>query len=218
MSVCVFDVNETLLDMAALDPWFERTFGDAAVRREWFGQMLQLALTATITGEYRPFGDHAIAALEILGARRDVPIGDDERSAVRDGMTSLPAHPDVRPALERLRAAGVRLATLTNSTAEVAEAQLEFAGIRDLFEASLSADAVRRLKPAPQPYGYAAVRLEVPLESMLLVAAHAWDVAGAMAAGAQAAFVARPGMVPDPRGRSPDLVVADLGELAERLS
>ena len=67
-------------------------------------------------------------------------------------MTSLPAHPDVRPALERLRAAGVRLATLTNSTAEVAEAQLEFAGIRDLFEASLSADTVGRLKPAPQPY------------------------------------------------------------------
>jgi hypothetical protein len=30
--------------------------------------------------------------------------------------------------------------------------------------------------------------------------------------------VARPGMVLDPRGRSPDLVVGDLGELADRLS
>ena len=113
----MFDVNETLLDLGALDPFFERTFGDAAVRGLWFAQMLQLALTATITGEYRPFGEHGIAALEMLGARRGVAIGDAERAAVREGMTSLPAHPDVRPALERLRAGGVRLATLTNSTA-----------------------------------------------------------------------------------------------------
>jgi 2-haloacid dehalogenase len=215
--VCVFDVNETLLDLAALDPLFERTFGDGGVRALWFSQMLQLALTATITGGYRPFGEHGLAALEMLGARRGVEIGDSERAAVFDGMTSLPAHPDVRPALERMRAGGLRLATLTNSTAEVAEAQLAHAGLRDLFERSLSADAVQRLKPAREPYRYAAGTLEVPIEGVLLVAAHAWDVAGAMAAGTRAAFVARPGMVPDPHGREPDLVVGDLGELAERL-
>jgi 2-haloacid dehalogenase len=111
----------------------------------------------------------------------------------------------------------VRLATLTNSTTAVAEAQLTNAGIRHLFEQSLSADTVGRLKPAPEPYRHAAERLAVPIGDVLLVAAHAWDVAGAMAAGARAAFVARPGMVPDPRGRPPDLVVRDLGELAERL-
>jgi 2-haloacid dehalogenase len=38
-----FDVNETLLDLGALDPHFERAFGSAAVREQWFGQMLQLA-------------------------------------------------------------------------------------------------------------------------------------------------------------------------------
>ena len=215
MQVCVFDVNETLLDMAALDPFFERTFGDAAVRREWFAQMLGLALTATITGEYRPFGEHGVAALEMLGARRGVPV---DGTQLREGMTSLPAHADVRPALERLRGAGVRMATLTNSTLEVAEAQLAFAGIRDLFEASLSADSAQLLKPAPEPYRHAAEQLGVPVGEVLLVAAHAWDVAGAMAAGAQGAFVARPGMVLDPRGREPDFVVADLGELADRLS
>ena len=30
--VQVFDVNETLLDLAAMDPHFERVFGDAGVR------------------------------------------------------------------------------------------------------------------------------------------------------------------------------------------
>jgi 2-haloacid dehalogenase len=217
VALLLFDVNETLLDLSALDSFFEERFGDASARRLWFGQMLQLALTATITGDYRDFGAHQRAALEMLGAQRGVAIGDDDRRAVREGMTSLPAHPDVRPGLERLRGAGVRLATLTNSTEPVVEAQLANAGIRDLFEAALSADTVGRLKPAREPYAHAAERLGVPLREIRLVAAHSWDVAGALAAGAQAAFVARPGMVLDPAGRQPDLVVRDLGELADRL-
>ena len=31
--VCVFDVDETLLDLGALDPHFERLFGDASARQ-----------------------------------------------------------------------------------------------------------------------------------------------------------------------------------------
>jgi 2-haloacid dehalogenase len=51
----------------------------------------------------------------------------------------------------------------------------------------------------------------------MLVAAHHWDVSGALAAGARAAFVERPGMVPSPIGRRPELVVHDLGALATTL-
>jgi hypothetical protein len=54
--ICVFDVNETLLDLGALDPHFERVFGDAAVRQTWFNQLLQSALVATVTDAYSDFG------------------------------------------------------------------------------------------------------------------------------------------------------------------
>jgi 2-haloacid dehalogenase len=37
----VFDVDETLLDPAALDSYFERVFGDAGARRAWFNQMIR---------------------------------------------------------------------------------------------------------------------------------------------------------------------------------
>ena len=52
---------------------------------------------------------------------------------------------------------------------------------------------------------------------MRLVAAHAWDVSGALAAGCTAAFVARPGMVLSPLGPQPDIVGRDLGEVAAAL-
>jgi 2-haloacid dehalogenase len=52
--VQVFDVNETLLDLAAMDPHFQRIFGDADLRVAWFNQLISSALVATVTGAYAP--------------------------------------------------------------------------------------------------------------------------------------------------------------------
>src|SRR5215216_5383089 len=174
--VIVFDVNETLLDLRALDPVFELLFGDASARQEWFSQLLQSALVATVTDHYYDFGAIGLAALDMIAARRGRSLTDDEHRTLGGAMRSLPPHPEVRKSLERLRDAGLRLATLTNSTAEVAEAQITNVGLGDLFEQVFSADAVRRLKPAPEPYRMAARRLGVPIDGIRLVAAHAWDV------------------------------------------
>ena len=211
----VFDVNETLLDLAGLDPVFARIFGQAGGRREWFGQVLQSALVATVTEAYADFGAVGMAALEMVAARRGMPLAEEDREAVREGMRRLPPHSDARDGLERLRGAGFRLATLTNNPLAVVEAQLANAGLRDLFEQVLSADEVRRLKPAPEPYRMAAERLGVPVEQVRLVAAHSWDVAGAMRAGCAAAFVGRPGQVLDTLAPTPDVVGTDLREVAE---
>src|SRR5918999_127422 len=215
--VCVFDVNETLLDLGALDPHFERAFGDAGVRRLWFLQLLQSALVATVTDTYSDFGTIGGAALEMVAERQGVDLSDEDRQKILGGMRELPPHPEVSESLDRLRDAGLRLATLTNSTQQVAEAQMNNSGLRDYFEQILSADAVGRLKPAPEPYRMAAQSLGVEVDGVRLVAAHAWDVAGALRAGCAAAFVARPGMVLDPLVERPDVVGADLREVADRI-
>jgi 2-haloacid dehalogenase len=132
-------------------------------------------------------------------------------------MLQLPPHPDVRDGLERLQSAGLRLAALTNSTAEVAQAQITNAGLRDYFEQVLSADTVHRLKPAPEPYRMAAQRMGVDIGGIRLIAAHAWDIVGALHAGCAAAFVARPGMVLDPLFEAPDVVGTDLVDVAEKI-
>jgi len=215
--VQVFDVNETLLDLAAMDPHFERIFGDAGVRVAWFNQMIQSALVATVTGVYHQFGAHAMAALEMTAEQAGVELADDDKEAVAAQLRELPAHPEVSGALRRLRDAGLRLAALTNSTEEVARAQLEHAGLISLFELVLSADTVRRLKPASEPYRMAAERLGMPVGQVRLIAAHAWDVAGAARAGCATAFVARPGKVLDPLVERPGIVGADLAEVADAI-
>ena len=215
--VQVFDVNETLLDLAALDPHFQRIFGDAGVRVAWFEQMIQSALVATVTGVYHQFGSLAMAALETTAERAGVELADDDKESVAAQMRQLPAHPEVAGALRRLRDAWLRLASLTNSTEQVARAQLEHAGLLDAFELVLSADTVRRLKPAPEPYLMAAERLGVAVGDVRLIAAHAWDVAGAARAGCATAFVARPGKVLDPLVERPEIIGANLAEVADAI-
>jgi 2-haloacid dehalogenase len=215
--VCVFDVNETLLDLGALDPHFERVFGDASARQAWFGQFLTLWLTEMLTGEYTNFGTIGGGALEMVAERQGVDLSDEDKQRILGDMQELPPHPEVEDALGRLRDAGIRLAALTNSTQQIADAQIDNSGLRDNFEQVLSADTVQRLKPAPEPYRMAADSLGVEVGQVRLVAAHAWDVVGAMRAGCAAAFVARPGMVLNPLAARPDVVGADLQEVAAQI-
>ena len=215
--VCVFDVNETLLDLGALDPHFERVFGDASMRQAWFGQFLTLWLTEMVTGEYKDFGTIGGGALVMVAERQGVDLSDEDKQQILGGMQELPPHPEVEENLSRLRDAGIHLAALTNSTQQVADAQIDNSGLRDYFEQVLSADAVKRLKPAPEPYRMAAGSLGVEVGQVRLVAAHAWDVVGAMRAGCAAAFVARPGMVLNPLAQRPDVVGSDLREVADQI-
>ncbi len=215
--IIVFDVNETLLDLKALDPQFEQVFGDAAVRKTWFGQVLRNSLVATITGQYADFGKIAGAALDMTAQLQNVTLGDEDRSTIMGGIRSLPPHGDVVPGLEKLKSAGFRLVTLTNSPPHVVEAQLQNANLAGYFEKSFSVDAIKKFKPDADVYKMTAKELGISTDQIRLVAAHDWDVAGAILAGCAAAFIARPGHVLNPSMPEPDIVGKDLIEVAEKI-
>lgn len=216
MTVIAFDVNETLLDLRALDAPFAGAFGDAALRPLWFALMLQVAFAGGLTGSYVDFTTAQRSALAMLATRQKVALRPAQADAIVNGMRRLPPHPEVRDAMTRL-SARYRLVALTNSPLEVAEAQMQNSGLRGLLEAVYSADEVRALKPTAAPYRMAAERSGVPVGEVRLVAAHGWDIAGALAAGCRAAFVARPGAVLYPHGPQPDIVAPDLAGIADAL-
>jgi len=215
--VIAFDVNETLLDLSSLDAVFERAFGSVAVRAEWFTLMLQLTFVGGLTGRYVDFPSAQRAALAMLADAREVALDADVADSMAAAMRRLPPHPDTAGALARLSGTGLRLAALTNSPLDVAREQLEHAGLAHHFAAILSADDVGALKPRPEPYHSVAHAFGVPIADVRLVAAHAWDVSGALAAGCAAAFVRRPGKVPSPLGAQADIVGGDLDEVADRI-
>lgn len=213
----VFDVQETLLDVGALDPFLSDVLsapGEDA-RRAWFDRMLRSSFAITATGGYESFGVLAGAALRDLAAERGWHVSDAHVARLAVELRRLPAHPDVAPALRRLRNGGHRIVTLTNSVLAVAQDQLAFSGLADLVDEAYSADEVQRHKPAAEPYRMVLERERV--SSAVLVAAHDWDVAGAAAAGLDTAFVARGGLRPFSAVAAPTYVAEDLSALADLL-
>jgi 2-haloacid dehalogenase len=212
--ILVFDVNETLLDLSALEPHFERVFGDKSMLREWFNQVIQYAEALTLADNYRNFGEVARAALEMTAAAQGVKLSSKDALLIVGGIRNLPPHAEVAESLSRLKSAGFRMVVLTNSPAAVVDAQMKHANLQQYFERNFSVDTVRRYKPAPEPYRMVARELGVETNRLRMIAAHAWDVGGAMQAGCAAAFIARQGKALFPAFPKPDVVGRDLREVS----
>lgn len=186
----VFDVNETLLDLSPLRDHLAAISPHLHLG-EWFARLLHRSLVANHLNDFRPFGELAAETLRWVAARAGVPLESADVDAFLDSMASLPPHPDVVEGLSRLQGLGMPMAALTNGSAAMARAQLGTAGLAGLLDDVLSVDEVRRFKPDPAPYRYAASRFGVEISEMLMIAAHDWDVVGAVTAGAGGCFVAR---------------------------
>lgn len=217
--VLVFDVNETLLDITHLEPFFERIFGDRAVLREWFAQLVLYSQTMTLSGLYTPFGDLGAGALRMLADIHQVSVTQADINEQKALLGTMPAYSDVAPALAQLNDAGFRLVTLTNSAAGASPTPLENAGLQRFFEQSFSIETVKQFKPAPDTYRLVARELSVETSDLCLVACHLWDTIGAQAAGCRGVFLKRShnAVLPAPGVPQPDIVAPDMNALADRL-
>lgn len=215
--ILVLDVIETMLDIKALEPLFARAFGDGRVLQEWFANLLLYANVETVAGPYADFATTAGAVLDMTAAIHGKTLSSNERTGILQGTLSLPAHADVKDGLGRLKDAGFRMVTLTNSAPGSVTQQLKNAGLTDFFERAFSVDAVKKYKPAAETYQYVAREMGVATNGLRMIAAHAWDVHGALRADCAAAFLTRPGHALFPAGPTPDIVAPDLRAAAERI-
>lgn len=208
VQVVVFDVNETLSDMTPL----RQRFADVGLPEHrldaWFAGVLRDGFALAAAGDARRFADIAAANLGLP---------EDATAHVLGGFTDLDLHPDVAAGMHRLADAGFRLVTLTNGSAAMSEAMFTRAGVLELLSHRLSVEDAGRWKPAPEPYHYAARVCDVFPAEMALVAVHPWDVHGAQRAGLTGAWVNRDGRVYPRYLPDPDVVVTEVGSLADRL-
>ena len=115
--VLFFDVNETLLELSAMQASVAQALGGRPdLLQLWFTKMLHHSLVATVTDNYQDFAEIGAAVLTMLAANNGVSLSQEAARQAMLPFRSLPAHRDVRPALDRLKEAGFRMVTLTNSS------------------------------------------------------------------------------------------------------
>ena len=216
--VVVFDVNETLSDMAPLGTRFREVGAPELTATVWFASLLRDAFALTAAGGTARFATLADGALRTVLS--GVPLDRDIDAAVdhvMSGFAALEVHPDVPEGVRALRGTGRRLVTLSNGSADVAERLLTGAGLREEFDSLLSVADAGVWKPAPRSYAYAARTCGTDVAEMMLVAVHPWDIDGAARAGMQTAWINRGGAPYPEYFTPPTHTVASLTELAGRL-
>lgn len=216
--VIVFDVNETLSDMAPIAERFVDVGAPATMAKLWFTSVLRDGFALAAAGSSEPFARVADGALRVVLGPVDLDRSIDEAvDHVMSGFMSLAVHPDVVEGVDALGDAGIRLVTLSNGSAKVAERLLTTATIRDRFERLLSVEDAGAWKPARAAYDYAARTCGVPREEMMLVAVHPWDLDGAARAGMQTAWINRDAGSYPSYCTPPDYEMTALPELAAHL-
>jgi 2-haloacid dehalogenase len=190
-TLIVFDVNETLLDIDALEPLFDRIFATTGRMREWFAQLILYSEALSLTGDYVPFDMLGASVLRMLGKVHGVAITKAHVHELGELIADLPVHSDVPASLRVLKDAGFTLVTLTNSPAGPGPDPLDRAGLAALFDRRFTVDLVKRFKPTLATYQMVTDAMKLIPADTWLVAAHAWDTMGAQSFGWNAALVTR---------------------------
>lgn len=224
LRVAIFDVNETLSDLSGLAPRFEEAGLDPGLLPRWFAATLRDGFALAAAGAYAGFGEIAVPTLRALiaGAEAEAePAADADADAAERivaAMAELDLHADVADGLRALRDRDVRIVTLSNGSAGVAESLLERAGLRDLVEACLSVSDAGRWKPHPDAYAHGLERCGVTAAEAALIAVHPWDIDGAARAGLRTGWLCRDGAPYPPFMRAPEASARTLGALAVELT
>jgi len=214
IDACVFDAYGTLLDVssavtrssAAKLPQAEQLW------RLWRQKQLEYTWLRSLMTRHADFwrvtGESLDHAMEQLGLA-DPAL----RAELMQLYLQLDAYPDAKPALERLKEAGLRTAILSNGSTTMLAAGVAAAGIRGYLDLVLSIDEVSVFKPSPAVYGRAVERLGVPSNRICFLSSNGWDAHGAQCFGFHAVWINRHKLAADRLPSPPEFVVASLADV-----
>lgn len=215
----IFDVNETLSDLAPMAGRFTDLGVSGELAKAWFASTLRDGFALSVVGVNPEFAGLARDAARTLLAPLSLSLDLDAAvDHVMAGFAELRPHPDVADGMCALAGLGIRLVTLSNGATGVAEKLLSDAGLRDQVERLLSVADASAWKPSPAAYRHALDSCGVEASEALLVAVHPWDLDGAARAGLRTAWIDRGG-TPYPRCFTPpEIRATDLVDLARQLA
>ena len=215
----VFDLYGTLYDVHSVRSLCEKLYpgkGDA-ISKMWRQKQLEYTWMRTLMNQYKDFETATLDALRYTCGALHLTLDAANEKLLCDEYLQLSPYPEVPAALAQLKAAGFKLAILSNGSRHSIRQVVEHSGLTSSFNGLYSVDEVQRFKPHPSVYQLAVTGLGVPASDILFVSSNAWDATGASYFGYRVCWINRSGGVFDELGVTPNMTQPDLAALAGHL-
>ena len=210
----VFDAYGTLLDVdaaareAAAEPGMEALKENwLPIAKGWRERQLRYSWLCSMMGKYDDFWELTIRALDTTLEEHALASNDKVRARLLSLYSELSAYQEVPEVLANLKAAGHRLAVLSNASPSMLVKALDAAGISEWFDELLSVDVLKCYKPTPAVYQLIPERFDCKPSDVTFFSSNNWDVSGAGAFGFKTIWVNRTGVAWDNLPGKPDIIV-----------
>ncbi len=187
----VFDAYGTLYDVQSVASVTEQAFPGYGeiITQIWRIKQLEYTWLRSLMRRYQDFSvitrDSLAYTLRCLGLEHDEAVFE----RIMEKYLHLEPYPDAVAALAAMR--GRKLAILSNGSSAMLNALTVNSGLDRLLDATISVDATKIFKPAPDVYGLIEAVLGVPPVEVLFVSSNPWDACGAKAFGLNVAWIER---------------------------
>jgi 2-haloacid dehalogenase len=186
-----------------------------ALSEAWRTRLFEYTWLRTLGQHYADFWHVTEDSLIFAAKASHVDLAADQRDTLMQTWLTLKAWPDVAPALQELKAAGIRMALLANLTEKMLDAVVTNAGLGGFFEPHLSTDRVKAFKPAAIAYQMGPDAFKLPKENIAFAAFAGWDAAGAKWFGYPTFWVNRTNTPVEELGVTPDGTGAGMADLLD---
>ena len=215
----VFDAYGTLLDVdaaareAASEPGMEALKENwLPIAKGWRERQLRYSWLCSMMGQYDDFWELTTRALDATLEEHALASNDKVRARLLSLYSELSAYQEVPEVLANLKAAGHRLAVLSNASPSMLVKALYAAGISEWFDELLSVDVLKCYKPTPAVYQLIPERFDCKPSDVTFFSSNNWDVSGAGAFGFKTIWVNRTGVAWDNLPGKPDIIVNSISE------
>ena len=215
----VFDAYGTLLDVdaaareAAAEPGMEALKENwLSIAKGWRERQLRYSWLCSMMGKYDDFWELTTRALDSTLEEHALSSDEKIRKRLLSLYRELSAYGEVPKVLANLKAAGHKLAVLSNASPHMLTTAIEAAGISEWFYELLSVDVLKCYKPTPIIYQLVTERFNCKPSDVTFFSSNNWDVSGAGAFGFKTIWVNRAGVVWDNLPGKPDLIVKSISE------
>lgn len=185
----------------------------AQLTAAWRSRQFEYTWLRNCMDEYRDFQQvtHDALTFAAVSLNLDLTLPITERLV--GSYLRLRPYPDVADGLKMLRAAGIKLAFLSNFTERMLESCVSGSGLDGLFDHLLSTDAVKAFKPAPRAYRLGTETLNLRRDAVVFTAFAGWDAAGARKFGYRTFWLNRANQPPEQLGFPPDGTGSGMADL-----